>query len=60
MSRQLKVTKIPPSTTKDSLTFFFENKRKSGGGEVDDVEYDEENHIAIIKRMTVIEIFVSP
>ena len=44
----LKVTKLPTGTTTDSLTFFFENTRKSGGGDVTDVEYDEDTATAII------------
>lgn len=44
----LRVTKLPPTTTQDSLRFFFENTRKSGGGDVEDVEYDKDTASAII------------
>ncbi|XP_071137980.1 protein mono-ADP-ribosyltransferase PARP14-like isoform X2 [Mytilus edulis] len=44
----LRVTKLPPTTTQDSLLYFFENTRKYGGGDVEDVEYDEDTASAII------------
>ncbi|CAG2216881.1 unnamed protein product [Mytilus edulis] len=44
----LRVSKIPSDATEDALTFFFENTRKSGGGDVEEVDYDEENHTAIV------------
>lgn len=47
-TNMLKVTKLPSKTTEDGLRFFFENTRKSGGGDVDDVEYDEDTASAII------------
>ncbi|XP_052088524.1 protein mono-ADP-ribosyltransferase PARP14-like isoform X2 [Mytilus californianus] len=47
-TNMLKVTKLPPTTTQDSLTYFFENTRKFGGGDVEDVEYDEDTASAII------------
>lgn len=48
MSKMLRVSKIPSDATEDALTFFFENTRKSGGGDVEEVDYDEENHTAIV------------
>ncbi|XP_052088539.1 protein mono-ADP-ribosyltransferase PARP14-like isoform X3 [Mytilus californianus] len=47
-TNMLKVTKLPLDTTEDGLRFFFENTRKYGGGDVDDVEYDEDTRTAII------------
>ena len=44
----IKVTAIPPGVSSDYITFFFENKRKSGGGDIDDLDYDEESQTAII------------
>ncbi|CAG2237686.1 unnamed protein product [Mytilus edulis] len=44
----LKVTKLPSDTTEDGLRFFFENRRKFGGGDVQDVEYDEDTRTAIV------------
>jgi hypothetical protein len=46
--KMIKVTNIPPGTSSDSITFFFENKRKSGGGDIDDLDYDTESQAAII------------
>ncbi|CAG2200843.1 LPCAT3 [Mytilus edulis] len=47
-TNMLRVTKLPPTTTQDSLLYFFENTRKYGGGDVEDVEYDEDTASAII------------
>lgn len=44
----IKVTNIPDGTSKDSLLFFFENRRKSGGGSVEDLEYDPDTKSAVI------------
>ncbi|XP_078312815.1 protein mono-ADP-ribosyltransferase PARP14-like [Crassostrea virginica] len=44
----IKVTKLPPGTTEEAITSFFENRKKSGGGEVEKVEYDEANHSAVV------------
>ncbi|VDI33877.1 Hypothetical predicted protein [Mytilus galloprovincialis] len=44
----LKVTRLPPTTTQDSLQYFFEDTRKFGGGDVEDVEYDEDTASAYI------------
>jgi hypothetical protein len=33
--KMIKVTNIPPVATSDSITYFFENKGKSGGGDID-------------------------
>ncbi|XP_071137975.1 protein mono-ADP-ribosyltransferase PARP14-like [Mytilus edulis] len=47
-TNMLKVTKLPPGTTAEFLENFFENTRKFGGGDVHDVEYDEDTASAII------------
>ncbi|XP_076078269.1 protein mono-ADP-ribosyltransferase PARP14-like isoform X2 [Mytilus galloprovincialis] len=47
-TNMLKVTKLPSDTTEDGLRFFFENRRKFGGGDVQDVEYDEDTKTAIV------------
>jgi hypothetical protein len=39
---------IPPVATSDSITYFFENKGKSGGGDIDVMDYDKESQAAII------------
>ncbi|XP_033729448.1 formin-like protein 5, partial [Pecten maximus] len=44
----IKVTGISPQTTEESLTYFFESKRKSGGGDIEDVDFRKESAMAII------------
>ena len=44
----IKVTKLPPDTTEEAITLFFENRKRNGGGEVAKVEYDEANHSAVV------------
>uniref|UniRef100_A0A8B8E892 Poly [ADP-ribose] polymerase n=1 Tax=Crassostrea virginica TaxID=6565 RepID=A0A8B8E892_CRAVI len=44
----IKVTKLPPGTTEEAITLFFETRKRSGGGEVEKVEYDEANHSAVV------------
>ncbi|KAK3094887.1 hypothetical protein FSP39_007507 [Pinctada imbricata] len=46
--KMIKVSNIPEGTTEDALTYFFENRRKSGGGPVEEVEFDESTLTAII------------
>ena len=46
--KMIKVTNIPPVATSDSITYFFENKGKSGGGDIDVMDYDKESQAAII------------
>ncbi|KXJ05535.1 probable serine/threonine-protein kinase DDB_G0271682 [Exaiptasia diaphana] len=47
-SRDVRVTGISPKTTKDALLNFFENKRRSGGGEIEDIQYNQDEGIADI------------
>ncbi|KAJ8320636.1 hypothetical protein KUTeg_002223 [Tegillarca granosa] len=44
----IKVSNLPRNTTVDSLTFFFENRRVSGGGPTKDVDFDDSDFTAII------------
>lgn len=44
----IKVTNIPNGTSKYYLEFFFENRRRSGGGEIDHIEYDPDTKSAVI------------
>ncbi|XP_071169375.1 uncharacterized protein [Mytilus edulis] len=46
--RIIKVSNIPVGCSEDCIRFFFENKRKSGGGEIQDLDYDEDSRTAII------------
>lgn len=44
----LKVSKIPQTSTEDTLIFFFENTRKYGGGDIESISYDKRSSTAII------------
>ncbi|XP_061194415.1 protein mono-ADP-ribosyltransferase PARP14-like isoform X2 [Saccostrea echinata] len=44
----VKVTNLPPKATDEQIELFFENPRKSGGGEVEKVEFDEATKSAIV------------
>ena len=44
----IKVTNIPPYTSQDALVFFFENRRRSGGGDIKELEYDPDTKSAVI------------
>ncbi|XP_076105627.1 uncharacterized protein LOC143073756 [Mytilus galloprovincialis] len=46
--KMIKVSNIPPGSSENAIRFFFENKRKSGGGDIEDLDYDEDSHSAII------------
>ena len=46
--KAVKVSGIDSRTSKDFLSLFFENRHRSGGGEIDDLEYDQEEGWAII------------
>ncbi|XP_071169373.1 uncharacterized protein [Mytilus edulis] len=46
--KMIQVSNIPSGTAEDAIRFFFENKRKSGGGEIEDLDYDDDSHSAII------------
>ena len=47
-SRVIRVTGISPKTTKDELLNFFENTRRSGGGEIEEIQNDPDEMIAEI------------
>ncbi|CAG2248583.1 unnamed protein product [Mytilus edulis] len=47
-TKKLKVSKIPKSSTKDTLKAFFENTRKFGGGDIESINYDKKKSTAII------------
>ena len=46
--KMIKVTKLPPETTEENITLFFENTRRSGGGDVENVDLDLDNGTAIV------------
>ena len=39
---------IPPGTTEDTLSMYLENKRKSGGGPIRKLEYDDVSGTAVV------------
>ena len=47
-SRVIRVTGISPKTTKDALLNFFENTRRSGGDEIEEIQNDLDEMIAEI------------
>ena len=44
----VRVSGIDSRTSKDFLSLLFESRHRSGGGEIDDLEYDQEEGLAII------------
>lgn len=44
----IKVSSLPPKSNKEIITDFFENSKRSGGGDVEIVAYDETKNTAII------------
>ena len=47
-SRAIEVTGLASTTTKDTIINFFENTRRSGGGEISDVEIVAEEGCAVV------------
>ncbi len=47
-SRTIEVTRLAPATTKDSITMFFENTKRTGGGEVEHVDFMPDLGIAVV------------
>ena len=47
-SRTIEVTGLASTTTKDAIKNFFENTRRSGGGEISNVEIDTEKGCAVV------------
>ncbi|XP_077997139.1 protein mono-ADP-ribosyltransferase PARP14-like [Glandiceps talaboti] len=42
------VNGIPPDTTEETIGLYFESKRRSGGDEVDNVQYDDDTTFAVV------------
>ena len=51
-SRTIEVTGISAKTTKEAILNFFENKKRSGGGEVESVDHDSDQGTAVITFTT--------
>lgn len=47
-SKTIEVSGLPASMTKDSIWNYFENKRRSGGGEVETVDLKLEAGVAFV------------
>ncbi|XP_070210414.1 protein mono-ADP-ribosyltransferase PARP14-like isoform X2 [Littorina saxatilis] len=48
LSSSLKVEGLALNTSEETISYYFENKRRSGGGPVKDVQYSEGSGVAII------------
>ena len=46
--KAVKVSGISSETSKDFLTIFFENRHRSGGGDIEHVEFDDNDGTAVI------------
>ena len=44
----IEVKDLDPAITDERLELFFENERRSGGGNIMDLEYDAERRLAVI------------
>jgi len=47
-SKTIEVAGLPASTTKDAILNYFENERRSGGGEVETVDLKLEAGVAFV------------
>ena len=57
-SRTIELNGLAPTTTEDSITNFFENTRRSGGGDIDSVEFNPKEGFAVITFMSAESEFV--
>ena len=57
-SRTIELNGLAPTTTEDSIRNFFENTRRSGGGDIDSVEFNSEEGFAVITFMSAESEFV--
>ena len=48
MGKTIKVAGLAANTTEDSVLNYFENKRRSGGGEVETVELRSDTGVAFV------------
>ena len=46
--KAIKVERIPNDTSEELLSLIFENQRRSGGGEIEQLDYDTEENTAVI------------
>ena len=57
-SRTIELNGLAPTTTEDSIRNFFENTRRSGGGDIESVEFNSEEGFAVITFMSAESEFV--
>ena len=44
----IEVRGLDPATTVETIQMFFENERRSGGVDVDNVQFDPDTHVAYV------------
>ena len=47
-SHSVEIIEIPRNMTKDKLIMFLENTKRSGGGTISKIQYDECNRMAVV------------
>ena len=57
-SRTIELNGLASTTTEDSIRNFFENTRRSGGGDINSVEFNPEEGFAVITFMSAESEFV--
>lgn len=57
-SRTIELNGLAPTTTEDSIRNFFENTRRSGGGDIDSLEFNPEEGFAVITFMSAESEFI--
>ena len=57
-SRTIELNGLAPTTTEDSIRNFFENTRRSGGGDIDSLEFNPDEGFAVITFMSAESEFV--
>ena len=53
------VTHLPPNVTDQQIELFFENSKKSGGGEVNQVKFNQSANSAIVWFKNAEGLFIS-
>ena len=53
VEKTIKITGLAPKTTKDSIWNYFENKRRSGGGEVESLDFQSDTGVAFVTFVNV-------
>ena len=53
VEKTIKITGLAAKTTKDSILNYFENKRRSGGGDVESVDFQSDTGLAFVTFVDV-------